>query len=386
MTLNNEHKQQYDLSKLATMLNEDHIAWSFRNMDKIMPKNDIHAPEHKFLFQKNEQPLTEINYEFNGYSSKVADYLQKASATGFLVIHDDTIVTEQYYNGYNQHSTAMSMSVAKSIVSALVGIALDEGALKDVHDPITSYLPELIGSGFDGASIKDILQMSSGVRFNEDYNDKDAEIHTFLSDVFGEKAVPISKYVQQLTKLQEPGHFEYKSVDTQVLWMLLEKTTGNHVSAYLEEKLWKPLGMEQDAYWSTDLHGNEIAFTFINATLRDYAKFGRLYLHNGNWNGRQLISEQWIKASVTPDRADLMPGAANDFFGYGYQWWAPLGSDGTEFMARGIYGQHIYVNQKEHTVIVKSGVDPTVFNIHDYEAVTAYRTIIEHLNKVDKTA
>ncbi|WP_245583556.1 serine hydrolase domain-containing protein [Paenibacillus assamensis] len=377
--MNNQNNHSYDLSKLAAMLHKDHIAWSFRNMDKIMPKNDIHASERPFLFEKKELPLTEINYEFDGRSSNVAEYLQKVSATGFLVIHDDTIVTEQYYNGYNQHSTAMSMSVAKSIVSALVGIAMEEGAMQDVLDPVTSYLPELIGSGFDGASIKDVLQMSSGVRFNEDYMDKDAEIHTFLSDVFGEKAVPISKYVQQLTKLQEPGQFEYKSVDTQVLWMLLERTTGTNVSTYLEEKLWKPLGMEQDAYWSTDLHGNEIAFTFINATLRDYAKFGRLYLYNGNWNGSQIISEQWIKESVTPDRADLMPGAANDFFGYGYQWWSPLGSDGTEFMARGIYGQHIYVNQKERTVIVKSGVDPTVFNIHDYEAVTAYRTIIEHL-------
>ncbi|UNK16175.1 beta-lactamase family protein [Paenibacillus sp. N3/727] len=380
MNLNTVHNQLYDLSKLETMLHEDHIAWSFRNMNQIMPKNDIQAPEHKFLFQINEQPLSELNYEFDGRSIKVSDYLQKVFATGFLVIKDDTIVTEQYFNGYNEHSTAMSMSVAKSIVSALIGIAFDEGAMKDVHDPVTLYLPELIGSGFDGASIKDILQMSSGVRFNEDYSDKDAEIHTFLSDVFGEKAVPISEYVQKLTRLQAPGRFQYKSVDTQILCMLIERTTGKKASAYLEEKIWQPLGMEHDAYWNTDLHGTEIAFTFVNVTLRDYAKFGRLYLHNGDWNGRQIVSKEWVKQSVTLDgRADLLPGAANDFFGYQYQWWVPQDSNGTEFMARGIYGQHIYVNQKERTVIVKTGVDPTIFNVHDYEAVTAYRTIIEHL-------
>lgn len=379
MNLNTTESQLYDLTKLETMLHEDHIAWNFRNMNKIMPKNDIKAPEHKFLFQKNEQPLTEINYEIDGRNNKVADYLQKVFATGFLVIKDDTIVTEQYFNGYNEHSTAMSMSVAKSIVSALIGIALDEGAMNDVHDPVTLYLPELIGSGYDGASIKDILQMSSGVRFNEDYSDKNAQIHTFLGDIFGEKAVPIPNYVQGLTRLQAPGNFEYKSVDTQILCMLIARTTGKKASAYLEEKIWQPLGMEHDAYWNTDLHGNEIAFTFVNTTLRDYAKFGRLYLHNGNWNGRQIVSEQWVKESVTPDRADLMPGAADDFFGYQYQWWVPQDSNGTEFMARGIYGQHIYVNQNERTVIVKTGVDPTIFNVHDYEAVTAYRTIIEHL-------
>ncbi|MCY9514384.1 serine hydrolase domain-containing protein [Paenibacillus apiarius] len=379
MNLNNEHNQQYDIAKLGTLLHEDHIAWNFRNMDKILPKNDIQAPERKFLFQKVEQPLTEISYEINGQRNKVADYLQKVFATGFLVIKDDTIMTEQYFNGYSEQSTAMSMSVAKSLVSALMGIAFEEGAMNDVHDPVTLYLPELIGSGFDGASIKDILQMSSGVRFNEDYADENAEIYTFLNDVFGETAMPISKFVQKLTRLQAPGRFQYKSVDTQILCMLIEKITGKKASAYLEEKIWQPLGMEQDAYWNTDLHGNEIAFTFINATLRDYAKFGRLYLHNGNWNGRQIVSEKWVKQSVTPDRADLQPGAADDFFGYQYQWWIPQNSNGSEFMARGIYGQHIYVNQQEHAVIVKTGVDPTIFNIHDYEAVTAYRTILEHL-------
>ncbi|WP_234032729.1 serine hydrolase domain-containing protein [Paenibacillus faecalis] len=379
MNLNTADKQ-YDLTKLATMLDEEHIAWSFRNMNKIMPKHDIKAPEHKFVFKKNEQPLNEIHYEHNGLISTVADYLQKVLATGFLVIKDDTIMTEQYFNGYQEQSTAMSMSVAKSIVSALIGIAFDEGAMNDVHDPVTSYLPELIGSGYDGASVKDILQMSSGVRFNEDYSDKDAEIHTFLIDVFSEKAVPITEYVQKLTRLQPPGKFEYKSVDTQILCMLIARTTGMNAAAYLEEKIWQPLGMEYDAYWNTDLHGNEIAFTFINSTLRDYAKFGRLYLHNGDWNGRQVISEKWVKESVTLDgRADLLPEAADDFFGYQYQWWVPQNSNGSEFMARGIYGQHIYVNQKERTVIVKTGVDPTIFNVHDYEAVIAYRAIIDHL-------
>lgn len=370
---------QYDLAKLDTLLHEDHIAWNFRNMDHILPKRDIHAPADKFRFSENLQNLADVRYSYNGQASTVGEYMDKVKATGWLVIKDDAIVTERYYNGYTRESTATSMSVAKSFISALMGVAFDEGAMRDVHDPVTRYLPELAGTGYDGATIKDVLQMSSGVRFNEDYADPDAEIYTFMNDVFGESAMPISQYVRKLTRLQPPGHYQYKSVDTQVLCMLLERTTGKKLSAYLEEKLWQPLGMEYDAYWNTDLHGNEIAFAFLNAALRDYAKFGRLVLHQGAWNGRQIISEKWMKESVIPDRADLQAGQAEECFGYQYQWWTPRGSDGSEVMARGIYGQHIYINRRHHAVFVKSGIDPTVFNVHDCEAVTAYRTILEHL-------
>ncbi|CAH8772865.1 serine hydrolase domain-containing protein [Paenibacillus dendritiformis] len=370
---------QYDLVKLDTLLHEDHIAWNFRNMDHILPKRDVHAPADKFRFSENLENLADVRYSYNGQASTVGEYMAKVKATAWLVIKDDAIVTERYYNGYTRESTATSMSVAKSFISALMGIAFDEGAMRDVHDPVTRYLPELAGSGYDGATIKDVLQMSSGVRFNEDYADPDAEIYTFMNDVFGESAMPISQYVRKLTRLQPPGHYQYKSVDTQVLCMLLERTTGKKLSAYLEEKLWQPLGMEYDAYWNTDLHGNEIAFAFLNAALRDYAKFGRLVLHQGAWNGRQIISEKWMKESVIPDRSNLQAGQAEDCFGYQYQWWTPLGSDGSEVMARGIYGQQIYINRRHHAVIVKSGVDPAVFNVHDFEAVTAYRTILEHL-------
>lgn len=371
--------RKHDLAKLETLLHEDHIAWNFGHMDHILPKRDIHAPSEKFRFSEEEQDLGIIRYNYGGQTSTVQQYMDKVHATGWLVIKDDTIVTERYYSGYGPQSTAMSMSVAKSIVSLLMGIAFDEGAMENVLDPVTRYLPELAGSGYDGASIKDVLQMSSGVRFNEDYADPDAEIYTFLQDVFGETAMPITQFVRKLTRLQPPGHFQYKSVDTQVLCMLLERATGKKPSAYLEEKLWQPLGMEYDAYWNTDLHGNEIAFTFVNAALRDYAKIGRLVLHQGTWNGRRIVSERWMNESVIPDRDGLKAGQADDFFGYQYQWWTPRGSDGSEVMARGIYGQHIYVNRQENAVIVKTGVDPTVFNVHDDEAVTAYRAILAHL-------
>ncbi|MFB6365256.1 serine hydrolase domain-containing protein [Paenibacillus elgii] len=374
---------RFDPVKLQTMLHEDHIAWSFRHMDHILPKRDILAPSDpadKFRFSERTQPLDDISYEFNGQSATIGQYMDKVRATGLLVIKDDTIVFERYYQGYTRESIATSMSVAKSIVSLLLGIAFDEGALQDVHDPVTRYLPELAGSGYDGASVKDVLQMSSGVRFNEDYHDPNADIHAFLQDVFGETPMPITQFIGKLPRLQPPGHYQYKSADTQVLSMLLERTTGKKTAAYLEEKLWLPLGMEYDAYWNTDLHGNEITFAFVNAALRDYAKIGRLVLHQGAWNGRQVVSERWIRESIIPDRDELRAVNDDGYFGYQYQWWTPGGSGESEMMARGIYGQQIYINREHQAIIVKTGVDPNIYNVYDNEAIPAYRTLLAHLS------
>ncbi|MCY9517839.1 serine hydrolase [Paenibacillus apiarius] len=134
--------------------------------------------------------------------------------------------------------------------------------------------------------------------------------------------------------------------------------------------------MESDAFFGTDLHGNQLVMGFLNATLRDYAKFGLLYMNNGAWNGKQILSEQWVKESVTPDRKELQPGVASPEFGYQYQWWNPLGSDGSEFSAIGIWGQYIYVNQKEGVVIVKTSTDPD-FLANEHETMIAFRAIAD---------
>jgi CubicO group peptidase (beta-lactamase class C family) len=238
--------------------------------------------------------------------------------------------------------------MAKSVVSALFGIAMEEGLIKDINQAIEEYLPELIGSGYEGVRIKDVLQMSAGVKFNEDYGD-------FKSDInkWGRKFALGSsqdKFAATLVREEEPGtNLHYVSINTHVLGMIIVKATGKSLSEYLEEKLWKPMGMEYSAFWLCDDSGMELALGGLNITLRDYAKIGQLYLAKGVWQGTQIVPKEWCVASVTPDSQHLMP-ENNKFFGYGYQWWIPPGEDG-EFMAMGVYNQYIYVNPNTNTVI-----------------------------------
>ncbi len=254
----------------------------------------------------------------------------------------------------------ISWSVGKSFVSALVGIAIEEGYIESIQLPVSDYVPELKGTGYDGVSLKDVLQMSSGVRFNEDYDD-------FFSDIKRMGRViamgdSINEFAASLEREREPGTFNhYVSMDTQVIGMVLKATTGKDLSLYLEEKIWKTIGMQSDARWLIDDLGMELVFGTLNVTLRDYARFGRLYMNYGNWEGEQLVPKQWVIDSITPDAPHLMPGdyplLSTRKMGYGYQWWIPEHPKG-DFMARGVYGQYIYINPEKRVVIVKNSAYP----------------------------
>ncbi len=213
-------------------------------------------------------------------------------------------------------------------------------------------MPSLLGSAYDNVRIKDILQMSSGAEWNEDYSDPN-------SDVMGLARImaiggSMDEFVSTLKRGTTPGTLNhYNSTDTQALGMLLARATGRSVSKYLTEKIWHPLGMESDGYWLVDDHNVELAFGGLNATARDYAKLGELYRLNGTWDGQQIVSQKWVRDATKPDAPHLMPGAKHDYpLGYGYQWWIPESSE-REFLAIGVYNQFIYVNPTRKMVIVK---------------------------------
>jgi len=255
-----------------------------------------------------------------------------------------------------------------------------------VDRAITDYIPKLKGSGYEGVPIKHVLQMSSGVKFDEVYNDMFSDINLMFYKVFG-CGQPIYDYIAGLGSEHPSGETSYyRSCDTQALGMLVSAVTGKSASAYLEEKIWGKIGMEYDALWSTDNNGAELTFAFLNAALRDYAKFGRLFLRNGNWDGEQIVSEEWVRESVTPDNPNLKPGKKPEGyetfgnFGYQYQWWIPDNPDG-EYMAIGVWGQYIYVYPKEDMVIVKTSVDPDFYK-NDDETVAVFRSIAAHLGKM----
>ncbi len=315
---------------------------------------DIHRGESIFEFKRNPSKLPAA-YIFRGKKKSVGEFIDRTWTTGLVVVKDDTILFENYYRGNTDSSKAISWSVAKSFVSALLGIAIAEGHMKDIRQPVSDYVPSLKESGYNGVPIKDVLQMSSGIRFNEDYADFDSDINK-MGRYFALNR-PLEKFIVSLKSEKKPGIYNhYVSMDTQVIGMILRNATGKNLSQYAEEKLWKPLGMESDALWLIDGDGMEAAFGGLNVVLRDYARFGRLYLKNGNWNGTQVVPAAWVKASVTPDAPHLVPGKrANSSWvlGYGYQWWIPENPDG-DFLAIGIYGQAIYIYPKYGIVIAKT--------------------------------
>lgn len=342
------------LYRVLTLFDADRIDYNFRNMDALFDSRIVHKGNSVFQFKREPRELPQT-YIFGGKEKSIREFLEKTQTTGLVVVKDDTILYEMYYRGNDEKSKAITWSVIKSIISALLGIAISDGYISDISRPVTDYIPELKGTGYDGVSIKDILQMSSGVRFNEEYGDFNSDINR-MGRAFALNA-SLNKFAASLQRERKPGTYNhYVSMDTQVIGWLIVKVTGKTISEYLEEKIWKPVGMESDGAFLIDSHGMEAAFGGYCMVLRDYARFGRLYLKEGNWNGKQIVPRSWVKASITPDAPHLMPGKRPNsswVLGYGYQWWIPQNPDG-DYLAIGIYGQAIYIYPRYNIVIAKT--------------------------------
>jgi len=370
------------LWNLATLLQEDRLVGNFRSMHERIPSRVVSHGDAIFEFEHEERKLPR-GFVHDGSERDFEEFLARRVTTGLLVIHDDRIVFERYDLGNDESSHTISWSVCKSFVSALVGIAISEGAIRSVDDPVSDYVPELVGSGYEGVPLKHVLQMSSGILFREDYGDPNSDINRMgRALAFG---TPLAEFVAGLRRERPSGEYNhYVSMDTQVIGMVLARATGHSLSEYLEEKIWRRIGTESDAWWLLDGAGMEWAFGGLNVTLRDYGRFGRLFLHEGRWEGEQIVPAEWVRASVRPDAPHLQPGpnpASDSRLGYGYQWWIPEDSDG-EFMAIGVYGQYIYVYPRRRLVIVKTGADPH-FQDDDYEgdreSISAFRAIARYI-------
>jgi CubicO group peptidase (beta-lactamase class C family) len=262
----------------------------------------------------------------------------------FLVIRNDSVIYENYFGGFNRQSVLPSFSVSKSFTSVLIGIAIDEGKIASTNDPITKYIPELArrDERFNNITLQHLLDMRSGILWNEGrYNLKDDAIKMGFSP-------NIMRRVKKLSIEKPPGDKKYKSIDTQLLGIALERATGKKVSVYLQEKMWQPMGMESAGMWTVDSrrHKQEVVFGGMNASARDYAKLGRLMINKGSWNGRSIVSEGWVQASVSPDNLSR-------YDGYHNQWWAVRNNEA--FQAQGILGQIVYINPAKKVVIVRLG-------------------------------
>lgn len=338
----------------------------FRSIEKYFPTREIMPSVNPFHIPKTNPISLPETYTFNGKSHKTKDLIAETDITGLMVIKNDSILFEEYYQENTSEDHTIGWSVTKSFVSALIGIAIEEGHINGIRDSVYHYLPELKGSAYENITIKNLLQMSTGVSWNEDYSDSDSDINRFGRTLALGRS--FESFVKTLKYDKPQGTFNrYNSSDTQVLGMIISRATGTTVSDYLEKKLWQPLGMERKGYWVIDNQGNEFAAAGLSASLVDYAKFGLLFLNNGELNGQQLISKEWVSKSITPDAPHLLPGLnenSNNDFGYGLQWWVFDGNEG-EYAAMGIYNQLIYINPKHNIVIVKSAANNSYGTTND---------------------
>jgi CubicO group peptidase (beta-lactamase class C family) len=277
-------------------------------------------------------------------------FLADEHVTGLLVLHGGQVRLERYAHGLTAADRWTSFSVAKSITSTLVGAAIRDGYIEGLDADITRYIRELEGSAYDGVTVRQLLTMTSGVAFNEDYADPDSDIMRLYRDPPAPGIDATVGFVRELKREAEPGTlWRYKTPETNLAGVLVMAATGRSLSSYLSEKVWQPYGMEQDATWLVDHVGNEQGGCCLQAGLRDYARFGQFILKGARAGDESILPEGWLDAATSSQADTGGPG------GYGYQWW-PLG-DGT-FQARGIFGQLIHLDPARELVVVIAAAWP----------------------------
>jgi CubicO group peptidase (beta-lactamase class C family) len=337
--------------------------WSFQNVRQILPTRVVRrgdGPESALV--DVAQGLSSIRFrDAEGREREAGEALESVCSDGFLVLIDGRVVLESYFNGMTTRSLHLSQSVSKSITAALMGAVFQRAGLR-LDAPVEHYVPELAGCGYKGALLWHVLDMRSGVKFSEDYYDGDSEEGAFERASLWKPqrpGEPTSAYDFILTLRQARPHggpFDYRSIETEILGWILERTSGLGLAELLSAELWKKIGAEQDAYFTVDRVGSCMASGGFNATLRDYARFGQLMLEEGCFNGRQVIPAQWVRESMRGDRAAFVETAA--YFSmfprasYSRQWWV-LDPDKGIVAALGIFGQMIFIDCSRRMVVVK---------------------------------
>jgi len=335
------------------MLDPDTNTLTFHSMDQIFTTRTVARSGPIWPIPRADHPL-DFSYEFEGQRHTPEEFLDRTYTNALLVIKNGRIVYENYRNNTKPYTRFIAWSMTKSITSILIGCALQEGRIRSLDDPITRYLPELKGGGYDGVSIRHILQMRSGVDYPERYdfaNPGMAARNHELSLV--ENVTRFADIARTVRRVHPPGDvWEYKTLDTAVLGWLLERISGGStVAAYTAQRLWEPLGAETDGFYIMDGPpgvGREFSGAGFNATARDFARICLMMLNGGVANGHRIVSADWVRESTHPTGG---PGP-----GYGYQWWVFPNSHA--YQALGLQGQHIIIDPETQTVVVKLSYAP----------------------------
>lgn len=308
---------------------------AFRSMEKITPHRVVAAGNNVYPLPPGSPLVVDVE-----------SYMQAHQVAGLLVLQDGKIRLERYGLGFGPAQRWTSFSVAKSITSTLVGAAIADGYIESLDSPIERYLPELAGSAYDAVTVRQLLTMTSGADWNEDYEDPDSDVARFFGDrEIPPGADPTLDYMRHLKRAAAPGtRWHYSTGETSLVGVLVSRATGKSLADYLSQTLWKPYGMEYDAAWMVDESGQEPGGCCLVATLRDWGRVGQFILDDGVIDGRRVVPENWF-AHATTRQADIdLPGR-----GYGFQWWS---FDAGYFQARGIFGQMIHIEPDLNLVIV----------------------------------
>jgi len=344
------NRQSFTRLQMAMgMFDKENIHKNFISVDKYFNLSVIPASSSPYIIPQGSK-IVLPEYKYKGKTYTAEDYFNGVNTTAFTVLKNDSIRYERYWQNHTDTTRHISWSVAKSYLAILMGKAIEEGHINSIEDPIDRYLPNLKGSGYEGVSLKDILQMASGVKYNEDYTDFFSDINRW-GRAFAWGASQL-KFAESLEQEISPGtEFHYVSINTQVLSMAITSATGKNLADYSYEKIWKPLGCTSEAYWACDNTGEEISLGGLNATLMDFARFGLMLAHEGkNHKGDEIVSAKWFSQATSASEPYLE--SVSDGFGYGYQFWLPKDEGyGTEYMARGHSQQYIYANVSTQTVV-----------------------------------
>lgn len=333
---------------LAAMpTDRDVLAWkegqrdaAFRAMDRlpVLAKANTMAPSATPLPLPAGQPLT---------IPGIDDYLAKQRAAGIVIVHDGKVRFERYGLNFDAKGRWTSFSVAKSFTSTLVGAAIQDGYIKSLEDKVSLYIPGLRGSAYDDVSVRQLLTMSSGVKWNEDYEDPNADVAKFNNAEPEAGMDATVSYMRKLPRAHPPGEvWHYNTGETNLIGVLVSSATKKPLAQYLQEKVWQPAGMEAEGTWLLGRSGHEIAGCCIQATTRDFARFGLFVLANGNAGGTQIVPADWYAQATTKQKDIGNPGK-----GYGFQWWT---YDDGAVAAQGIFGQGIFIDPKRKLVIASN--------------------------------
>jgi CubicO group peptidase (beta-lactamase class C family) len=334
--------------------NDQQRLQGFRSYSEIFPTRPISSRGPAYPLNEAARDFTGVSYSLAGTRYSVDDFVKNTRVAGMIMVHQGDVLYERYELGSSPSTLWVSYSIAKSVVSLLYGAAIADGYIRDVNDPVTAYLPRLAGGAYDGVTIKQLLQMSSGVAWREDYVDPEADVSKSPSEILA-----LIDYMQALPRAAVPGTvFNYSTGETNLAGAVLRAAIGNNLATYLTHKIWRPFGMQADGNWMLGAPGGvEYGGCCISATLRDYARIGLFAMGGGRAaDGRRILPADWISESTA--------ASANNP-GYGYFWW--LRPDGA-YAAVGIYGQMIWIDPHSETVIA----------IHSAWPEASSKTLSEH--------